>query len=247
VVDTVLRDLVKAIRKTIEYACARSLAGSLVVSPATIPGSQVTFTVTYAVNTYTAAASWATAGTGILSSELPALKRDHLQTSGMLGRQVIADGTVIGHIYANTQVQAFLQNMLGERFAGAGVVMQGAAFDSFALGDLAWASNEAGYVPQGGSYTKYMPATDNLFLLPADGELRDVLGMALGRGFVPAIGPEVSSAEAAGAQWMPAPSRGYYSYAVRSMNPPGVQVFTGWVGLPLVMFPAGVTLADVIP
>jgi hypothetical protein len=246
VVDQEARDLVKIVRKTIEYLSWRSLEGSCVVSAATIPGSELTFTITYAVNTYTAAAAWTTAGTKILSVELPALKRDHLQSAGMLLRQVVADGTVIGSIYGNTEVQGFLQNQLGEQFARAGVVMQGPAFDGFELGSLNWASNESGYVPQGGAYTKYISATDRAVGLPADGELRDVLGMALGRGFVPA-GPDVAPMAGAAGMVMPAPTRGFYSYAERCTDPAGVKVYVGWVGLPIVLFPAGVTLIDTVP
>jgi hypothetical protein len=242
-----LRNLVKKIRKTIEYMAAHSLNGTLTVNAANIPGTTQAFTVTYSPNTYTASASWKTAGTLLLSSEVPALKRDFLQASGLLPKRIICDGTITDAVYANTQVLTFLQNQLGADFAKTGNPLQGAAFDGFTLGSLEWFANEAGYVPEGGSFTKYIPAVDDAFVLPGDEDIGDVLGMAEGRGIVPLqqLGPAASGASLVGL----APTRGFYAYAERSVfpNPPGIHLNVGWVGLPIVKFPTGVCVVDAVP
>lgn len=242
-----LRSLVKKVRKTIEYMAVNSLNGTLTVNSTNIPNTTQAFTVTYSPNTFTAGTSWKTASTGLLSVELGALKRDFLQTAGMVPRTLICDGTITDAVYANTEVQAFLQNSLGEKFARSGNPLQGAAFDGFELGGLLWLANEAGYVPEGGSFTKYIPATDDAFLLPGDEDIPEVLGMATGRGLVPA---QQLGAAAQGADLIAlAPSRGFYAYAERSAhpNPPGIFLNVGWVGLPIVKFPSGVCVVDAVP
>lgn len=242
-----LRNLVKKIRKTIEYMAARSLDGTLTVNATNIPGTTQDFTVTYSPNTYAASASWKTAGTGLLSSEIPAAKRDFLQASGLIPTRIIADGTITSAVYANTEVVALLQNAMGAEFAKSGNPLQGAAFDGFPLGGLDWAANEAGYVPEGGSFTKYIPAVDDAYMLPGDEDLGDVLGMATGRGIVPVnqLGPAERGADLLAL----APTRGFYAYAERSSfpNPPGIHLNVGWVGLPIVKFPTGVCVIDAVP
>lgn len=242
-----LRSLVKKVRKTVEYMAANTLNGTLTINSTNIPNSTQTATVTWSPNTYTASASWKTTSTGLLSSEIPAAKRDFVQASGLMPRRIICDGTITDAVYANTEVQAYLRNSLGEQFARTGNPIQGAAFDGFTLGGLQWAANEAGYVPEGGSFTKYIPAVDDAFLLPGDEDLPEVLGMAVGRGIVPAgqAGPAAAGSELLAL----APTYGFYAYAERSShpNPPGIHLNVGFVGLPVLKFPSGVCVLDVVP
>jgi hypothetical protein len=191
-------------------------------------------------------ASWLTASTGILSSEIPAVVDDYRQTAGLDPAQVIIGRETAGGIYKNSEVVNLLQNPAGAALAATGAAMQGPAFGGFNLGGLFWRVSIGGYVPQGGSFTKYMPATDDFFVLPADSELPNVLGLALGTGFVPGeadVGPAGRAADLC----MPASTRGFYSYATRSINPAGVELFVGWVGLPIVLFPSGVLVGDAVP
>lgn len=242
-----LRNLVKKVRKTIEYMSANTLNGTLTVNSTNIPGTTQSFTVSYSPNTYAASANWKNQATGIVSSEIPAAKRDFMQTSGLQPRRVIADGTITAAMAGNTEVQALMSPAMKEAFARGSSPLQGAAFQNFELGNLMWLANEAGYVPEGGSFTKYIPATDDAFMLPGDEDLPDVLAMAEGRGMVPGTlsGPASAGAELV----MPAPTYGYYAYAERSThpNPPGIHLNVGWVGLPILKFPSGVQVLDVTP
>lgn len=242
-----LRNLVKKIRKTIEYASAHSLNGSLVVNTTNVPGSSQAFTVTYGVNTYAASADWKTASTAVVSSELPAAKRDFVQTSGLQPARIICDGTITAALAANTEAQALMSDATKDAMLRASSEFQGAQFENLRLGGLQWLANEAGYVPEGGSFTKYIPATDDAFMLPGDEDLPDVLAMHLGRGIVP--GSLSGPAEAGADLVMPAPTYGFYAYAERSVHPkaPGIHLNVGWVGLPVVQFPSGVCVLDVTP
>lgn len=241
-VEGEMKDLVGEITRTKSYMAAESLRGTLTVNATNIPGSEQAFTITYSPNTYTKSAGWATAGTGITSSEIPLLKIDHRQSSGFEAEQAIVGSTVEGYFGGNTEVTTFAQHMLGERFLTTSGQMEGPLFGGLPIGGIMWHVTEGGYIPAGGSFTRYLPTIDQAIVLPRDEMLPDVLGMAEGYGFVPQqnLGP----ASAAASLIAPAPQRGWYSYAALVPGTPAVELFVGWVGLPVVMRPAAVTVAD---
>lgn len=246
VVAQAVQSLTKLIRNSIEYLCVNTLNGSVTVNSSNIPGSQVAFTVTYSTNTYAASSSWASMGTPIVSSELPAMKQDYMQTAGMMPGWAISGGTVQGYIAQNTEVTSLLQQQMGVEVARSAANLAGEMLEGLRLGDLRWTVNEAGYVPEGGSFTRWMPATDDLFLLP-EGDLGDVLGMAEGRGFLPAT-QGIATPQQAENLIVPAPSPGLYAFAARSsIVPDAIEVYVGWVGLPLILFPSGILVADLVP
>lgn len=244
-VEEEIRDLTNRISNTIEYFAAESLRGTLTVNSANIPDTRNPFTITYSPNTYTANNSWATAGTGILSAEVPALKIDFEQNCGFTPAQAICGSTVEGYFTGNTECTTFLQYTLGERVLTTAGTTNGPLFGGVAIGGLSWTITEGGYVPEGGSFTRYLPTTDEAIVLPADSELRDVLGMAQGRGLVPQqlLGP----ASAAAGLVTPAPSPGWYSYATLEKDVPTIRLHVGWCGLPIVMRPAAVQVANLVP
>lgn len=247
VVALEIRDAVKTINSVKEYMAVNTLAGTLTVNSTNIPGTTVPFTLTYSPNTYTASTTWATVTTDIPGTELAALKQDFYQTSGLQPRTAIIGGTIQASIAKNDYVMQMLQFSQGENLAKSASAMFGQALGGFQLGDLDWKVNEAGYVPQGGSFTRFMPATDKGFLLPGPEDLPDVLGWAEGYGFVPA-GTEYGSVDSAASLAVKAPSRGFYSYAKRAGNPAtDVELCIGWVGLPILLFPSGVCVFDTVP
>lgn len=243
-----IRDALKLIGNTVEYMCAQSLLGTLTVNSTNIPGTTVPFTITYSPNTYSASASWATVTTDIPGTELGALKQDFLQTSGLLPRLAITAGAVQGYIAKNDFVTLLLQNQSGELLARSAATLIGTALEGFELGGLRWKVNESGYVPEGGSFTRYMGSdADKFILLPDESQLGDVLGFAEGYGLVP-TGNGLASAEQAASLVARAPGRGLYSYAHRAPdNPADVFVYIGWVGLPIVMQPSAVCIANTTP
>lgn len=241
-----IRSAVKTMKNTVEYMSVNTLNGTLTVNTTNIPGSQVAFTVTWSPNTYTAGASWATANTDLLGTEIPGFKQDFLQTSGLLPAEVIIGGTINGYFPGNTGLSAQLVSQHGREVARSSGQLFGQALEGFELGGLQWKVNEAVYVPEGGAATRFMPATDDFFVLPMAEDLPEVLGMGLGRGFLPST-QGVATAEQAADLCMVAPQLGYYAYAVRTTDPVSVKIVLGWVGLPLLLFPSGVQVGDAVP
>jgi hypothetical protein len=244
-VEGEMRDAVNEITATYEYMAAESMRGTLTVNSTNVPGSTQTFTISYTPNTYTATSSWANPGTLILSSEVPLLKQDIEQTSGLAPAQVIGGATVNGFVVGNTQVTNFAQQQLGEKFITQGAVREGPMLGGLMVGGLSWQITEGGYIPEGGSFTRFLPTTDEAIVLPADSELVDVLGYAEGRGLVPRqqYGPASSAAELIA----PAAQVGFYAYATLEGNGPFVLLHIGYVGLPVVLRPQAVCNANLIP
>lgn len=244
-VEARMQDAVNEISATIEYLCAESMRGTLTVNSTNIPDSTQAFTISYSPNTYTASNGWATASTKILSAEIPALKQDVEQLCGMAPAQAIAGSTVEAYFTGNTEVQAFGVSQLGERFITQSGSQRGPMLGGLAVGGLSWTATEGGYVPVGGSFTRYMPTTDEAIVLPADSELRDVLGFAEGRGLIPA--QEYGPASAAAELIAPAPQAGFYAYAMLEGNGPFILLNVGYVGLPVVLRPSAVCVANLVP
>jgi len=249
VVEEELRDLTNRLAATVEYMASNTLQGSLVVNAANIPGTTIPFTITYTTNAYTAANSWATAGTGILSAEIPALKQDFEQFCGFVPTQVLIGSTIEGFIVGNTEVTTLSRNQLGDRFVTQSGVLNGPMLGGLAVGGLTWDVTEGGYTPDGGAFTRFLPTTDRGIVLPADSELGEVLGLAQGRGFIPQsnLVSDANATSQVAAMVRPASQMGFYTYATRVDNPAGVRIYAGWVGLPILLRPAAVQVLNLIP
>lgn len=241
-VEAEMRDLVNEIKSTVEYMAAESLRGTLTVNSTNIPGTTQAFTITYSPNTYTKSGGWATNSTTILSTEIPALKADHRQSSGHDIGQAICGSTVEGYIVGNTEVTTLARQQLGDRFVTRAGTMEGKMLGGLEVGGFVWHVTEGGYKADGSTFTRFLPTTDQAIFLPSDAELPDVLGMAEGKGLVPAqmFGPASAAAELIA----PAPQEGWYSYACLVPGSPAVELFVGYVGLPVVLRPAAVTVGD---
>lgn len=244
-VETEMRDAMNEIMATYEYMASQSLRGTLTVNSTNIPDSTQAFTLTYSPNTYTATTSWATASTQILSSEIPALKQDVEQLCGLAPAQAITGSTVEGYIVGNSEISNFATQQLGERFITQSGAQRGPMLGGLAVGGLSWTLTEGGYVPTGGSFTRYLSTTDEAIVLPADGELVDVLGFAEGRGMVPS--QQYGPASSAAGLIAPAPQAGWYAYAMIEGDGPFIKLCVGYVGLPIVMRPAAVCVANLVP
>jgi len=252
-VDRQLENGVSQIVKRVEKAAHQALLGSI----ANIAGvDQSTFTYTYGVNTYTASASWATAGTDILGSELRLLREDCVQTSGHLPAEVYIRGAAEGYIRGNTGVTNLLSDNAKDALRTAGT-FQGMTLNGQRFGNLDWFTNDAGAVISG-TYTEYQPTDDVAIVLPSPDVQRNVLGMALGRTFQPSgaglatlSASEAGVAGSAAAASMVVPtSPGWYAYAMRVLLPGEamrIVVRIGWLGLPVLLQPNAVCVADLIP
>src|SRR5690606_22329591 len=129
------------------------------------------------VTDFTPAASWATAGTKIASSELLSLKRKTQETAGLLAKNVLVTGKMGDYLLGNTEVQWLLQYQAGVQ----ALLQAGQQFGQGALDfvDLRWHKSDAGYKPNGGAFTRFQD-NKSLIVLPEDEDLPEVLGLALG-------------------------------------------------------------------
>jgi len=241
------RDLMLAIMKTVEWACAQTLQGALVVSRQTVPGSESEFTINWGLSTHTRSANWDLATTPIVSDELPKIEAAYLQTSGMLPGTAILNDVTERYLKSNTEVKSWAKELYAAE-ALTSSINDARLLRSMRLNGLEWRSNPGGFVPKGArpapgqtvAFQRYM-ADDKLIVLPPDQRLPDVIALALGHGIVPRTlwGGEGSM----GIELAPSP--GWYSYSEAISNPPGVRLYAGWVGLPIVLFPKGVLVATV--
>lgn len=252
-----LADCVQLITNTIEYMAAQSLGGTLTINSTNVPGTTLPFTVTYSPNTGTATTTWATASTDVLA-DITAAKIDFYQSCLMQPRDVLIGSTIQNHLNNNTGIQALLQTQMGATVARTGSNLFGSVYDGFELGGMRWEVNEAVYTPQGGSATRFHPATDKLIMLPGGSDLMDTLGLCEARGIVPLPGSDVAAA-AIGADGMVSvdaggmfleSAPGWYAWAQRVASDAegmGVKVNVGWCGLPVVVQPGAVLVHDTVP
>lgn len=248
VVAREMRNGVKLIGNTKEYLAMRALFGTVTVNNSTIPGTTAPFTLSFSPNTGTATISWANNASPLASSELTLMKLDYSQNYGAMPAVCIAGQTVIDYMRGNSEILSLLGQQYGVQLATSiAELFAQAAFQGLRIGDLQWRVTEEGYVPEGGSFTRYIPATDKIAVLPEPAAQREVLGLAEGYGLVPAMGGDVLPVSGAAFATQLAPSRGMWAYAVRKTNPLGVEVIMGWNGIYLLLTPDGVLVWDVVP
>ena len=230
-----IKDLKFKIDKIKEWLCAKAFTGSIVVNSANIPGTDVTFTITFAVQTFTKTTSWATSTTNILSdaNELPKAKNDYSNTVGFPLETAIFNQSVMNYLIGNQEFQAWAQHTnLGLE------VMREGRIGRF--GGIDWHQYDGNYKPVGGSVTKFI-ADSKVIFLPSKAEYQQYLVMAQGKGMIPqgAIG-SVSDM-----LMSPAPNSGFYGYATVETDPVVLKVIVGWVGLPIIVYPDVVMYATV--
>lgn len=238
-----LMDLNNLIGNTKEFLCASALLGTITVNSSTVPGSTMSFTVSFSPQSLSAGASWATASTKIISDEIKDHKQTYKDASGFNVAEMLIDPSIEGYLQANTEAQAFVSNALGSNFLLNGGTLEGAALGGLRFGGLSWTVTDGVYKPEGGSVTRYK-TVDQAIMLPSAPQQREVLGWIEGYGKVPA-GP-VYTANGRGAVRQ-ASSRGNFAYAMTMGDPVGVKLIAGWVGLPVLLNPNGVGVLDTTP
>lgn len=212
--------LLKRINYSRELFAAKTLQSGGFDS-STITGNELDFTVDFSVQTANASAAWSTAGTKIVSSELPALKDTYYSNCRMDPGMVIVDKETHRSLRGNTEVQTWfapLQNSDMRRLQSDKII--GPENSGFDLDGMRWLTNRAGH---GSSLSRYM-SDGKVIVLPEEDVLGDVLKYAEGYGAIPeqAIGNP-------GGLIRVAPNRGVYSYATSSEDPVGVNLYVGAV------------------
>lgn len=234
VVANELQSLTKRVMLTREYAAAKALAGSFATSG--VAGSDISFTLSQTTNTITEAASWSTAATKILSSEIPLVVADIIATAGVVPGIAIITDLEEKKLLANDEIRTWA----AQQFGASALYNDSASekvLSGLNLAGLQWYKSVGGFVPEGGSFTRFMTA-GRQYYLPAQNMLGDVLGLAEAYGYV----PTGNFGDAAGAAGLvaKAPTRGFYAYAEGLSNPAGVRLYVGWRGLFFLLFPSAV-------
>lgn len=232
-----IKSMMVRVQKTIERLAAMALHGSISVSSATIEDSDVTFTVTYAVQTFTATASWATSSTKILSgpAELPKLKDDYFKTAGHPLSTLIFNQSVTNYLMGNTEVQSWVQHTArGVEIFDVGMIDQ--------MAGLTWVQYDGNYKDALGTVQKYIE-DDKIIGLPDAATRAEYLKMARGYGIVPKSAIGAQGELLAGL----APQRGFYGYTTLFDDPVALKTVVGWVGLPVITFPSIVVVGDTTP
>jgi hypothetical protein len=227
--------------KTKEYMGSNTLLGSLVISPATIPGSDYTDTVTYTVSTFTRSAAWATQGTSVIK-DVELMVDQFEKDCGMEPGIVIHNVDLETSLLTNTEIKSLCSNQ-----AYADKILLNSATESqvlrgLRLGGLEWRKS-IGYYALNGVKTRFMPtteATGKTILLPGEADWKSVFGLVEGTSFIP-----LSAFGAEGDLGVFQKSKpGYYAYSVLTHNPPGIELHAGWRGMHYQRFPTAVQVGS---
>lgn len=240
-----LADMTNQLAKTREYAAAQVLkTGGLVVNAANIPGSDQTFTLDFAVNTYAKNAAWSTAGTSIWSDEIPRLLANTVAASAIPAKTLIVDDITARYILANTEVQKFgATTNLAKEFLGQSAVPELSAnglLDQVNIGGMNMVINPYGYDNTGSNFTRWLEQ-DKAIALPADPLLPGVLGWAEGQHPVPS-----QLWGQAGDVGIDMLGPGPVAWAKRKDDPMVVTLYLASYFLPVILFPEAVTFATLV-
>lgn len=235
-----VKELTEMIQRSINTMCADALQGSIAFDATKYPYGEIVLpTVTYGVNTFTATASWGTAGTKILSgsAELPSIRTTMREACGEEPQRVIQAEAVQRYLLGNTEIQAWLQTTM----PGLRVLSEGAIEAAGGIGGIPmWKTATDHYIDADGSVA-YNLSGDKLIALAGE----PMLVLAEGHGVIPNSAILAPRAE----DLMPsfAPTPGFYSYAVADPRTGNIEVIVGWNGFPILLDPTRITSADVTP
>jgi hypothetical protein len=242
ILATELQDLANLIANTKEFLATGALLGLIDVNPATVPGSEVSFTVDFKNAKLAALASWADKATKIRSEEMLRVKQAFRDQSGLMAEIGITEPSVEGMLVKNDELREFAKEPLGIAVIR-NLNLQGTNPQWDVLAGLSLRFTDGTYKPEGGPVTRYFPA-GKLLVLPGEERLNQVLGWAEGKVYVPA-GPVYG--DVARATSMIRELRGSYAYAEVRTDPMGIRIYAGWHGLPVVLNPNAVLVYDVAP
>lgn len=240
-VDRELQNLVNKIANTKEYLMTKTCEGS--VAYASVPNSNLTGTIAWPVQAISAAASWATAGTKIASTEINALHDTFMKDGGLRAARAIAHYNIDKYIKQNTEVSSLITSgpVLAARALENSFLSRGVTKPVF--GDIEWTFSNAHYALDTSATTEtdYL-TTDRAIVFP-EGPVSDYLCLAEGRYHLPAT--VYGAAEAA--TGMVTETRGMWAYAELVANPLTVRLHAGWFGLPIIKRTNAVANLDTTP
>jgi len=243
-----VQDLVNMVPATLEWAAGKLLfTGTIPISAANVPGSKFTKTITFD-NTQTlngGSAFWSTSSSKLVTdthsgaldrASFPAIKHKMRSVAGLEASRILVNFLQTAELQANTEIQ----NIFRGSVPGAPVMP--ASIDAIntvtkAQGlNLEFMEYNAGYVPSGGAFTRFVP--DGYYCALPD--TNEFFEMHEGYGEIP-VGPIVGAvgtpSAAGGLDLIKLSSPGIWSYAVLNPKPPlSWELFVGYRGLPVVTF-----------
>lgn len=239
-IEDELGGMIKIIKSSVEYICANALLGTIDTSQ--IEGSEYSVQFSYGVTTQTIG-QWSNTGTDILGVEIPKISSKFVQTLGRQPGVTIFNDNLEKELLQNTSLKGWLQYQYAASAIFASMTTD-QVMQNTKLGGLDWRKSFGGYVPTGGSFTRFM-SDNKIITLPMQGELGSLLTMAEGYGAIPTNVYGGGDGAAAATAFRRAGAPGLYAYSVGTHNPAGVELYVGYRFFPVVKYAPGVLVTTV--
>lgn len=240
-----LKDLTTMVDATLEHICAKAMVAGA-VTLGSVPNSNLTGTLTYPVATLSSLSSWDTVSTLIRSTEIPLLRSDYRRKSGFQAARALANFSVEGFLTKNTEITVFAAETIAGQILANSFVEGGGITR---LGGLNWSFTDSHHALDSAKDTTVDTFTaaelDKVAILAPLSMRRDVYAWAEGLTDIPTGGPRFGGT--GGATGMTQAVRGMYAYAEQVYNPPGIRLYVGWKGLPILKMVNGVLSYDTTP
>lgn len=240
-----LEDLANLIGNTREFLAAGALLGRIEVNEQTVPGSDLEFTIEFDNQRAVALEPWTDPAAKLRSAELLRVKRRFKDQSGQRAGLAITEPGVEGYLVRNEETKGFAREALGAQILR-NLELTGTNPQWDGLAGMSWRFTDGTYKPEDAPLRRYFPA-DRLLVLPSEDRLKNVLGWAEGKVFVPSASFVGIGSRAGRALGLIQELRGFYAYAEVRTDPAGVRVYAGWYGLPVVLDPNAVLVYRVAP
>jgi hypothetical protein len=233
-----LDNLRKKVMRTVEYLCASTLLGAVVINEKNVPGSTVQETIKWPVTAYKSAAAWSDPNTLIASKEIKLLVDTYRKAVNNVPTFALLNSATEAYLLANAEIQKLcVHNPLYAASILFNDSRSTQVLNGLRLGNLEWQKHVGGYTPDRGAFTDFMPP-DKLILLPQ--ALADTIALAECSAAVPS--QLWGNAAAVGIDLMPP---GFAAYTEVTSDPVGIKLIAVWIGVPVLKFPEAVMVAQV--
>ena len=151
-----LEDLANLIANTKEFLACGALLGKIEVSPQTVPGSDINFTVDFGNNKADAQQAWNDPAAEIRSKEMLRIKQLFKDQSGMRAAIGITEPTVEGYLVQNVEIREFAKQPLGAVILR-NLNLSGVNPQWEILAGLSWQFTDGTYKPENADVQRYFP------------------------------------------------------------------------------------------